>query len=313
MPDCLTHIFMAEDVKRKIKADFAFNLDYFILGSQGPDPFFYYNYYPWKKTNNIDKFGSKMHKHKTKLFLENLIKVSTNSSVELKSYALGFLCHYSLDTTAHPYIYNVTGNYTDKNTKKYRGNHLKLERGIDAILLKRKNINPRFYRLNGYFSLKFLNDDFISKLNIIYEKTYQMNNMGEIYSHSYTDFQSNFKILVYDPLGIKKVFYSIVDMFTSGTMMYKNLTYNANLTKYDYMNTKHTTWKHPVTGVESNKSFDDLYNEAVEKAVSLLDSTIMLFNGESSNIFNKIENTNYNTGLECNHPGKMTHINSILN
>jgi len=313
MPDCLTHIFMAEDVKRKISADFAFNIDYFILGSQGPDLFFYYNYYPWKKTNKVDSFGSAMHTKKTKLFLDNLIKAATSGPTELKSYALGFLCHCTLDQVAHPYIHTVTGNYVDKETKKYRGNHLKLERGIDAILLKRKNINPRFYRLNGYFRLKFLTDDFISILNGVYEKTYHIKNMGDIYSHSYSDFQSSFKTLVFDPFGIKKGFYSVVDIFTSGTMMYKNLTYNANLTKYDYMNESHTTWKHPVTGVESNKSFDDLYNEAVEKASILLNSTIKLFKGESSDIFNKTEDKSYTTGLDCNHPGKMTYINSILN
>lgn len=311
MPDCLTHVFFAEAVKKGIEADFNFNMDYFILGSQGPDPFFYYNYYPWKNTEGIDKFGSLIHRHETKKFLDNLLSEAKTGSSELRSFALGFLCHYILDTEAHPYIYYVTGIF--EKEKKYRGNHLKLERGIDSIFIKNKGKTPRFYRVNKHFNLHYLTDQFKQSLDKVIYDTYNVEHMGKIYAHSYLDFKSNFNVLVYDPLGIKKVIYSVVDVFTSGSMLYKNLTHNINTDKHDYLNMKHAEWKHPVTGDVSTESFMDIYEKAIPKAVVLTEAAIKLFSGYRSNIFELTQNLDYNSGLECDKGNEMKYFKSIFN
>ncbi len=54
-----------------------------------------------------------------------------------EAYISGFLGHYLLDTTCHPYIYAMT-HYHDKKEKSYFSRHAYLETEIDTELLARK-------------------------------------------------------------------------------------------------------------------------------------------------------------------------------
>ena len=82
----------------------------YALGLQGPDIFFYS---ARTLSSRFQNLGSTMHKTYTGDFFKNYItgldlKTGKEKDI-LLSYFQGFLCHYILDCTAHPYIYYMTG------------------------------------------------------------------------------------------------------------------------------------------------------------------------------------------------------------
>ena len=85
------------------------DIDSFVLGSNGPDPLFFYQMYNPFKKYHMSKLGSVMHTHKTGLFLKNMFRFAQTDTQ--KDYCLGFLCHYSMDSLIHPFVYYITQAY----------------------------------------------------------------------------------------------------------------------------------------------------------------------------------------------------------
>lgn len=147
MPGYMTHyIFGKQEYKKlsenELKKAVRENRNVFNLGLQGPDIFFYFpGYFIINKTN----LGSIMHRNRTGRYMSNMLRFINDckDSEEKKiciAYLAGFLAHYDLDRTCHPYIYHKT-DYMHKG-KSYHGKHVALETDIDFILsrdiLKRK-------------------------------------------------------------------------------------------------------------------------------------------------------------------------------
>jgi len=146
MPDILTHIIFSKNIKNKIDNPKIVklindNINLFQLGAQGPDFLFYYKpFSPFSK--KISKVGHSMHKIETANFFVNAIKklekLEGENYENLLVYILGFICHYYLDKTVHPYV-----NYIDKyGIWDYKGNiypitHYYIEYTLDIRLWKK--------------------------------------------------------------------------------------------------------------------------------------------------------------------------------
>lgn len=81
----------------------------YIMGANGPDPMLYYQLYNPFKKHDMNRLGSLMHKDRTGLFLKNMFSLAQTDAE--KDYCLGFLCHYSLDSLIHPYVYYIIKAY----------------------------------------------------------------------------------------------------------------------------------------------------------------------------------------------------------
>ena len=93
----------------KIAAYTPRDINSFIMGANGPDPLFCYQMYNPMRKYNLADLGHLMHREKTGLFLKNLFRFAQTDSQ--KDYCLGFLCHYSLDSTLHPFVNYITQLY----------------------------------------------------------------------------------------------------------------------------------------------------------------------------------------------------------
>lgn len=105
MPDAYTHVRTAK--KALMKSDIPiFDLEAFGAGANGPDPFFFYKV--WQKDPKPDMYSlsTRLHNEKTGEFLLSLIKNAQTPTQ--RSYVLGFLTHYAVDTLAHPYVAFLT-------------------------------------------------------------------------------------------------------------------------------------------------------------------------------------------------------------
>lgn len=100
MPDIVVHRSMGESVYKQLELNL--NMDVFAFGLLGPDPFLFYRFYLPPFRHRINRYSSVMHRERTGDFLTELAKGSQR--VDEFSYLSGFLCHYALDSTTHPYI-----------------------------------------------------------------------------------------------------------------------------------------------------------------------------------------------------------------
>lgn len=149
MPGYITHnVFGRKEFKKidegMIKTAIRKHRNAFYIGLQGPDIFFYFPAYFLINKKNL---GSVMHTSKTGAYMTKMldyimdIHKRNNIQGDVKeieetciAYYAGFLGHYSLDRTCHPYIYWKTDRM--HKTKDYHAKHVALETDIDYILCK---------------------------------------------------------------------------------------------------------------------------------------------------------------------------------
>ena len=124
MPSSITHGYFALDVLDKLENKYIKYIDKELLKAfgQGPDPLYFYNLATLSKGKYIrNNYPELLHNYKTKNFFITLIKEIKERKLEKNkqtiSFLYGFICHYALDTTIHPYILYKTGIY-NKNQKE---------------------------------------------------------------------------------------------------------------------------------------------------------------------------------------------------
>ena len=126
MPAIYTHVRFGEEVLKVLPAPLATlakkHKECFYLGTQGPDLLFYHKPFKGKDKNPARKKGWDMHAVAPEGFFLNgaklLIEDKANYDEEGNfyptsaeaAYLLGFLCHFTLDYTAHPYIDKHSAN-----------------------------------------------------------------------------------------------------------------------------------------------------------------------------------------------------------
>ncbi|MCK5130399.1 MAG: zinc dependent phospholipase C family protein, partial [Clostridiales bacterium] len=122
------------------------NLDAFELGSQGPDILFFYNIINFLNRNTRpNHLGERMHKERiSALFKEILINTKNQKGIAI-AWSLGFVSHYAVDCTIHPYVYAMSNN-DDGTTNTTK--HLVLESQFDTWCYQRRHAHgvPRQVR-----------------------------------------------------------------------------------------------------------------------------------------------------------------------
>ena len=145
MPGFVTHYLFGEEIYHQLKCNFQkknlfYNRSAYAFGLQGPDLFFYYLPSYALHRHNL---GALAHTTEPRAFFHGLLesygRLSSAADRGIaEAYISGFLGHYLLDTTCHPYIYAMT-HYHDKKEKSYFSRHAYLETEIDTELLARKS------------------------------------------------------------------------------------------------------------------------------------------------------------------------------
>lgn len=237
----------------------------FNLGLQGPDVFFYHipAYLFYKK--NI---GNVMHRENVMLFFEHLINVR-NSFDDIHdrnicdAYIMGFIGHYSLDVTCHPYIYYKSDHFNNlKRSSAYDfGKHVSLETDIDHILLDHyKGILPSKFDYADSVRPSKHEQEIISLLlrNAI-NNTYEYNKirLGTV-RHAIKSF-INLNHAMHDPTGRKKHNIRRIEQLFFKCAVISSMIPSDTIVKYnDPCNLLHNEWHNP-------------WNPAIPRTESILD------------------------------------------
>ena len=103
------------------------------MGLHGPDLMFYYRAL---QSNPVNRLGNAMHEQPGRVFFtraRGVVNTARNKNAAL-AYALGFVCHFALDSTCHPYV--------EQFTRESGVTHCEIETEFDNMLLRRDGYDP---------------------------------------------------------------------------------------------------------------------------------------------------------------------------
>ncbi len=315
MAGTITHAYFARDVYDSLNKDIKSKLDNsynnMMTYGQGHDIFYFY-FAPSFKSKLIRKCGQTFHKTNTKEFFINMINYAKLNNLQndsnVLSYIYGYICHYALDLTIHPYVTYKGGIFknNNKDTYKYNSKHSDIETYIDCYMIsKREQILPNKFKVYKFcFNNTKPNNNLKNIINNTFFKTYRIKNISKYYFRSIKIMRFLYWLMRYDPYKLKNKIYKTIDSFTSSKTkkMYPiSYAYNLNNNPY-YLNTIRKKWCHPRYNKEIYyDSFFDLYNKALYEALKLIDATNMvLFNNKNINYLDKyFLNLSFLSGKDC--------------
>ena len=307
MPNIITHTLFAEEVQKLLDNENLKNRrQLFAVGSNGPDFLFFHRVTPvsfWKKTP-LRKMGARLHSGHVNEFYANLLHVIRKQKNEalkedMIAYGAGHLCHWALDSTAHPYIFYRTGRCIARSADR----HHRFESLIDAAMLKIRH-NETIKTYNPAMEVCNLTESEMKAIVNAYYPVLKQIFDEDVRPYMIRESLQNWKTMqqiFHDPNGTKiaalqkaeKIFG--LDNKLSGFGVPPVLEDN-----YDLLNLLHTPWRNPITGEVFTESFLDLYEEALHKAVRAIELFLAAIEDPSreDEFLEFLGNRNYDTGMD---------------
>ncbi|NLP14671.1 MAG: zinc dependent phospholipase C family protein [Clostridium sp.] len=307
MAGFLTHtVFAKEVLKRinneKLKKQIQLRMNLFILGAQGPDIFYYYFNFIFgrHKREYLQKIGSIMHTLKTGDFLKLGIEYALESAdekhkLDLITYMLGFMCHFHLDSSIHPYvcfcskngIYKEDGNLT-------KVSHQDIETSIDIIYFREKEgKSAQKTKLHKSFNTGSVPSVVFVFLNYALKNLFNLDISPKTIKKCMVHMRRAF-VLLYDPFGLKNTI-----LISLGVNIPKPFYTAREKTNIDWLNRKRKRWHHLEDRNEIyTQSVDELYKTALKNCSDLITAMYQKIN-KKQKLDGLFPNISYITNKPC--------------
>ncbi len=324
MASSITHAYFVMDVYDRLgirsKELLVDHKELLKTTAQSMDVLFFYNITNFKKGKVMRDFGHYFHNHKTLEFFSTLIhyiKLNHHQyDPEVMAFLYGMLSHYVLDSTMHPYVIYKTGHFkkSDPDTYKYNHRHADLEAYFDNYLIRLKgNKKPNKFKYHKHcFNVDDINKGLVEVMDFTYKEVFGISNFHKYYLKSIKQMRFFFRVFRYDPTGIKKFGYSIVDFVCPRSLLRKvSLSYNINTkNKKQWLNLEHKTWYNPTDKrTRSNKSLLEIYTHSLNKTVTMIKQINQyLYYDKNINIKRIVGNNSYISGKDCDKQKELKHF-----
>lgn len=291
MPGLLTHQMFGERILALLGED-TFQTederDAFLLGNQGPDPFFYTFYCPYGST--LRKLSRRMHRRNCVRAFDGMRTLASHMQDGARdiadAYLYGFVCHYVLDSVCHPYVYSLEYLLMNSGVPGLEDAptqiHAQIETDLDCMMLWRdKGETIETYR--PYLEVSKGSPRVLAVIDrlirFVAAGTYQT----KIPANSYRMAIRNMRRcnrFIYSPTGRKRDAIGKAERLVRPHSFAQAMSHRTTVRDTcDYDNRNHLPWTNPFTGEVSTESFLDLF----EKCESLsLDAIEALLDGKPS-------------------------------
>lgn len=241
MPTTYTHYAYGQEVKNLLPHSLSGLIepleDYYNIGVHGPDILFYYRSFC---KNSVNQYGVKVHKEPMKIFLDHAFPVFAGQSKKKAAFAYlaGFMTHFILDSTCHPYI--------RKRIKETGVCHAEIERDWDSVMMQRDHLNPIRHHVACHIHA---NPAYCQVIAPYYDMTAGKLHTGLLYMKLVLNhlFRSSF--------GVTSHLASL-----SNSLLLRNLNYQHYFVKRD-INPKN---------IDTIHHLDELYQGCIEESVRLI-------------------------------------------
>ncbi len=315
MPATVTHAYFGMDVYnnlpiglKELLMDEKKDLRMF---AQGMDPFFFYHKISLKNGKKQQDFALYFHTNKTREFFINLVNyIKYNNYYQIPdvmAYLYGFIAHYVLDSTIHPYVFYKTGEWkkTDKESYKYRGLHHNMEVFLDNYLIsKREQEKVHSFKFYDYcFEFKPFSKELEEVIDYAFKETFGINEMSNFYKQALKDMHFALKYFRYDKIGVKRIVYTTCEAITSKSFFpFSVISYHISTDdKKNYLNLDKQEWCHPCLKREKHTdSFDELYDKSLQEALDIIKKVNAYIKDTKKVDLTKVfKNLSYKTGKDC--------------
>ena len=312
MPATVAHAYFAKDVFDILPSDISNELDLkrCKMFAQGVDSLMFYNLFSILPGKDIRRFDYYFHRNKSQDFFINLLRYVRDNNIsdrDVNSFIVGFICHYVLDSTVHPYVYYKTGLFNKRKPRTYKYNnvHSFMETFLDNDMIKRReSINPYEFKITDFcFNIYPFSKSLNKTIDYTFYNTFKIRDMSTIYYKSLKQMKSAIRVFRQDRYGIKKNIYKAVDTITpKNCFRFEAISYHYPLSdKHNFLNQNHKLWRNPcVYDMTSTESFVDLYLKAIKQAKVLICASFDYLDNKDIDLEKIFDNTSYVTGLNCN-------------
>ena len=280
------------------------------VGAQGPDVFFYY--LPCLYRKSIYRMGNTLHEKKTGAFFSTALTLlsgitDTDARRAALAYLAGYLTHYALDASTHPYIYYKSGfkRKGDRtNPLRHSVNHRTFETNIDVLMLDMvSSEKPSDKKIWQFVSSSFKEaQTTAAMLSGALREVYGMKLSDR---QVYAAFRSMGAVnrLLQSNGGKRKQVMAFIEDFTIKEYVISSLIHSQTAdAALDFLNLKKQPWYFPWEDTTAHDStFTDLFEIAVEQAVHMIDSLFAFDAGMLSHaeIVAIIGNRSMSTGMDA--------------
>lgn len=276
--------------------------------AQGHDLLLYIETWNFIKNRNTSLILSN---YKFKDFVWNYLQYAIKNTTiyidtDVKLFLYGYISHHILDSFFHPFIMQYCEDYLPTKNKIWL--HGLIETLYDSYFIKnRLNVNPSEYKVFNDLKMKSISTNLIKNIDMAVKNTYSINGTGIKFKKAFKSTHKHMRLYRYDLKGIKRKICKLADRFIN--LGVSNFFYDeTELYKIEnYKNNSHKKWHNVWINdnenfIYSTHSFDDIYNEALEITVGIINKIeyfIKTKKFDKQEILNYIPNRSAITGLEC--------------
>lgn len=275
MPALVTHHLFGEESIHRLPAGIVVSDEErlaFILGNQGPDPFFFRFRTPYIK--NCMHLAQVMHRSRMTRQLEALRDGVTHlqpRDANLgRAFALGLLSHYVLDRNAHPFVYDQQFGIMDADPElRSAGSqvHAVIESDLDVLMLqlKRDGATCADYPPAGEIVTTERIDRVAGALmSFIAASVYQLDVPVGEYGGAVADMQLLYRTI--EPAGAARSrALGAIEGLAGRYSLLESLAHPVtDEPPARTGNLDHLGWKNPFTEVPSEESFPEVFDRALD-------------------------------------------------
>ncbi len=296
MPDIAVHHAFGQEVRAALPEEIRRELLDAPYGFAlfGPDLWFLYQ--PWKRRQGR---GRRMHTTRTGAFLTALARRARDGKAprEMFSYLAGFLCHYALDSTAHPYIvWQTTETWPTKHA------HRDLEHALDVALLRREGFwGERHPVTDHHFPPLVLPPAMADDLDAAYLEVYGWRRAWKALNSSCRRSRLLYRMLE-KPVSALTVLATVIPTYGLRSIPYAR---SAFLDR-DVENLSHQPWHEAYAReLTSTESFPELYEKARKEAVRMITDCFAFLRSDGfseAQLRESLGNRSYLSGLDAEDP-----------
>lgn len=275
MPAILTHYSFAKSLLSECTKGYEKAI---YIGTQGPDPFFFYGQLPWKRRSadhlKVNAFGSFLHHTDIAPIYEKMMEIASKDEKHKDlyfAYIEGLWLHYCLDRSCHAYIFPASGFALKKeDEKRYSILHCYFETMIDSLISHEAGTYST--RPQKYLAIR---KDELEAISLLWNKTNDATLKDpsiheNTFACSLMDYRSVLRMTNTPHLCSKILIRLLMGKESQPAVM--NIPYSVpkKFADVDFLNEKHDVWLDMISGEEHNESFAELMNKAKSDFLAIL-------------------------------------------
>lgn len=287
MPASLTHHLFARQSIERIGAQLPFvqgNERVVGVGSQGPDPFYFYGFVPWKKHRDkqeVNAIGTLFHAgDPTDTIVPLIDGLKHFDGAEKRvaaAYLYGFLMHYVLDRQLHPYVFFHSGFDLENGfAPPYNADHARFEACLDTAMMAHFDTSFKTLPPGPSLALSAKQLEAIDDLFADWKDGIVSDNR---FSRSLADMKSVL-YAVFGPLGTRR---KLIKKLAGERSMMFAMAHPPVIPKdeeYDYLNLAKRPWRDPATGVITFDSVLERFEIAQKEMTGIASLLLARYEGK---------------------------------